>query len=85
LAQANPCLLLILGLLAKFWPNTDYVANKPKIKSRQGFAWAKIKMLQHHQDFLFLYWQDGQIKSYMPTHYPILDREKILEDLAGMQ
>jgi hypothetical protein len=71
--------------IAKFWPNTDYVANKPKIKSRQGFAWAKIKMLKHNQDFLFLYWQDGQIKSYMPAHYPIFDREKILEDLAGMQ
>jgi hypothetical protein len=71
--------------IAKFWPNTDYVANKPKIKSRQGFAWAKIKMLKHNQDFLFLYWQDGQIKSYGPAHYPIFNREKILEDLASMQ
>jgi hypothetical protein len=71
--------------IAKFWPNAEYVANKPKVKSRQGFSWAKIKMLQHRQDFLFLYWQDGKVKSYMPAHYLSLDREEILEDLLGMQ
>jgi hypothetical protein len=71
--------------IAKFWPNSNYVANKPKVKSLQGLAWAEIKMLQHRQNFLFLYWQNGEIKSYMPAHHLSLDRAEILEDLAGMQ
>jgi hypothetical protein len=71
--------------IAKFWPNTEYVTNKPKVSSRQGPAWSQAKRLLHKQDFLFLYWQNGQIKSYMPDHYPIFDREQILQDLRGMQ
>ena len=71
--------------IAKFWPNDFYVANKPKVNSKQGFAWAKIKMLQHRQNFLFLYQKDGQIKSYMPEHYLVLDRDQILEDLESMK
>jgi hypothetical protein len=71
--------------IAKFWPNTEYVTNKPKVRSKHGFNWLSIKLLHHCQDFLFLYWQNGQIKSYMPDRYPIFDREQILQDLRGMQ
>ena len=71
--------------IARFWNNSDYVTNKPKVLSRHGFTWLSIKLLHHQQDFLFLYWQDGKIKSYMPKHYPIFDKQQILEDLKGMQ
>ena len=71
--------------IKRFWPNADYVANKPKVSSIQGYSWSQAKRLLHKQDFLFLYWQDGKIKSYMPDHYPIFDREQILQDLRGMQ
>jgi hypothetical protein len=71
--------------IAKFWPNIEYITNKPKVSSFQGYSWSTVKRILYKQDFLFLYWQDGKIKSYMPEHYPIFDREQILEDLKGMQ
>jgi hypothetical protein len=71
--------------IVKFWPNAYYVNNKPKVKSIQGGAWTNIKMIQNRQNFLFLYWHNGQVKSYKPSNHLILDRDQILEDLAGMQ
>ena len=71
--------------IAKFWNINNYVVNKPKVVSRHSFTWLRIKLLHCHQDFLFLYWQDGKIKSYMPKNYPILNQDQILQDLEGMQ
>ena len=71
--------------IARFWPDSDYINKKPKVGSIQGYSWSMAKRILHKQDFLFLYWQDGKIKSYMPRHYPIFDRDEILQDLKGMQ
>jgi hypothetical protein len=75
---------LLKDITYKYWPNENFNKNKTKTTSIYLKGWMRRKNAQFDQQYLFMYYKDGEMRRYKPQYWPLIDMNIIRRDINGL-